>query len=188
MKQTAARVIRVCTVPPVMAALLILVLHTALPDSLPAVHMWVALVFLTVLPCLAYPVCALIPKLRRGGRKTQRTAAVIFSVVGYVAGVAWSLWRGGDIERMMYFTYLFTGIAIAVCDRYFAFKASGHAGGTAGPIVMLAAAVSPWYAALVLLLAAVWWSSLTLGRHTVRQLAVGSMIPAVGLALAWLIF
>ena len=182
MKQTAARVIRVCTVPPVMAALLLLVLR------LPAAHGWMALVFLTVLPCMAYPVCAVIPKLRRGGRKTQRSMAVIFSVAGYAAGLAWSLWRGGSIERMMYFTYLFTGAVIAVCDRCFAFRASGHAGGTAGPIVMMAAAVSPWYAALTLLLAAVWWSSLELGRHTALQLAAGSVIPAVGLALARMIF
>ena len=87
MKQKFAQAVRILTTPPVFSALMCTLLYVLVPGSFASLgHYLLAIVCLSLLPVLAYPVSYLIPALRRGGRKTQRNLALVFSVLGYLIG------------------------------------------------------------------------------------------------------
>lgn len=184
MKEKFAKVIRIITTPPIFAALLCTLLHLLLPESFAsALHYALALCFLTVLPMLAYPVASLVPALRRKGRDGQRNLALVFSVLGYIGGFVMAVGFGGAaVEKVMFGTYLFSGVSLAVCTALH-LKASGHTCGCSGPIALLAIFVSPWFLLGYLLLTPIVWASRRLGRHSTAQLVVGAVIPVVMLLL-----
>ena len=179
MKEKIAKVIRVLTTPPIFAALLCTLLYGLLPGSFASgVHYVLALVFLTALPLLAYPVA-----LRRKGRDGQRNLALVFSVLGYIGGFVMAICFGGAaVERVMFGTYLFSGVSLAVCTLLH-LKASGHTCGCSGPIALLAMFVSPWFLLGYPLLTPIVWASKRLGRHSTSQLVIGAVIPVVMLLL-----
>ena len=90
---------------------------------------------------------------------------------------------GAAVEKVLFGTYLISGITLAVCTLLH-YKASGHACGTSGPVLYLTCLLG-WRAAPgLLLMPAVWWSAQKLGRHTWPQLLWGSAISAAALVLA----
>ncbi len=180
MSKKIAKMIRVLTNAPIFAAVLCTLLYLLLPDGFASGgHYAAALGFLTVLPLLAYPIAALIPALRRKGRDGQRNLALVFSVLGYIGGFAFTMLAGGTTtEKVLFGTYLFSGVALALCTLLH-FKASGHTCGCSGPIAMLAVFVSPWFLFGYPLLTPIIWSSRKLGRHTATQLLAGAIIPIV---------
>lgn len=187
--QQLAKFVRVLTTPPVFAALLSTLLYVLYDGSFASLgHYLSALFFLTGLPLLAYPVAALVPPLRRKGRRAQRNLALVFSLVGYIGGFLVAMLAGGAaVEKVMLGTYLFSGTALAV-TTVFHFKASGHTCGCSGPIAMLSFFVSPWFLLGYFLLTPIFWSSKKLGRHTPAQLVAGCIIPVVGILLCSLCF
>lgn len=185
--QSVAKMIRVLTIPPVMAVIEIAMLRLAKGCFPGASAAWVVF-FLSVLPALSYAVWWAVPALRRRGRKTQRPLAVAFSVAGYLGSAACCLWaKLGAIECVACFTYLLSGLTIAVCSAL-KIKCSGHASGVSGPVMLLSLYVSPWFLLGYLLLAPVFWSSIKLGRHTPRELALGTVTPVVFILLLSLFF
>lgn len=187
--QQLAKLVRVLTTPPVFAALLSTLLYILYDGSFASFgHYLSALFFLTGLPLLAYPVAALVPPLRRKGRRAQRNLALVFSLVGYIGGFLVAMLAGGAaVEKVMLGTYLFSGAALAVTTVCH-FKASGHTCGCSGPIAMLSFFVSPWFLLGYFLLTPIFWSSKKLGRHTPAQLVAGCIIPVVGILLCSLCF
>ena len=82
-KEVAAKVIRVASIPPVCAAVLISLLFFAGDGLIDGpLHYIAALLFLVVLPVAAYPVSVFSKKADR--RSFQRSLAIVFAVVGYV--------------------------------------------------------------------------------------------------------
>ena len=71
--------------------------------------------------------------------------------------------------------------------RFFKIKASGHACGVAGPIFSLIYFLGPWVLLGLLLLAAVYWASLSMKRHDKSELLIGSTVPTYAFLLAFLI-
>lgn len=184
MKQKIAKFIRIITTPPVFAALLCSLLYLLMENSFASSgHYLASLGFLTGLPLLAYPIAAAIPALRRNGRSAQRNLALVFSVLGYVGGFLFAILCGGTpMEKVLFGTYLISGVALAVCTVLH-FKASGHTCGLSGPIAMLSLFVSPWFLFGYPLLTTVVWSSRKLGRHTPMQLFAGSLIPIAAMLI-----
>ena len=122
----SAKTIRILTIPPVMAAIEILVLRFV-KGYFPGVAAIWTIFFLSILPTVSYLVWWFVPALRRRGRKTQRPLAVAFSVLGYVLSVGYCFVRPlGSVERIACCTYLFSGLVIALCAA-FRIKCSGHA-------------------------------------------------------------
>ena len=117
MKQKFAQAVRILTTPPVFSALMCTLLYVLVPGSFASLgHYLLAIVCLSLLPVLAYPVSYLIPALRRGGRKTQRYLALVFSVLGYLIGfLAAVLDDGAAMEKVVFGTYLISGTTLAVC-------------------------------------------------------------------------
>ena len=170
MKQKFAQAVRILTTPPVFSALMCTLLYVLVPGSFASLgHYLLAIVCLSLLPVLAYPVSYLIPALRRGGRKTQRNLALVFSVLGY-------------LEKVVFGTYLISGTTLAVCTLLH-FKASGHTCGCSGPIAALSIFINPWFLVGYVLLTPIIWSSIRLKRHTALQLLAGCVIPVLAMLI-----
>ena len=182
----AAKIVRVITVAPFMAALMLTVIWFARPESyLNFGHYLYALGALTIFPLLSYPVSVIIPPIRKKGRDGQRNLAIVFSVIGYIAGILGSVFFGaGRIELLIFLTYLLSGVSIALSSFVFGVRASGHTCGVSGPIAMMIYVLGLPYVAMYALLGAVVWASLKIKRHTPVQLVLGSIIPVAAMLVS----
>lgn len=179
-----AKLIRILTVPPFMAEMLILVLYFR-KNAFSGFGLPVSLFSLCVLPALSYVLWLTVPALKKDGRASQRRTAVICSVIGYILNTVYILISGaGGSERLAVFTYLFSGVITAILSFVFHIKSSGHACGVSGPAFLLSITVHPAFLLLYLLLIPVIFSSLKLRRHTMSELMLGAVVPvAVQLVL-----
>lgn len=171
-----AKAIRVLTIPPLMVAALLTVLYFAADVFPTAGDYWLALLFLAVVPVLAYPFQKLIPRLNAGGRRVQRNLAFVFSFVGYTGAVLVSIVRGA-VPNLLYISvvYLLSVVILTLINCLSPWHASGHGCSLMGPIVLTCLFVG-WYAipAGALLYAASLWASLYMKRHTLREFLLGS--------------
>ena len=177
-KLRAAKIIRVVTVPPVFAALLTTILYIAMGDAAFAnrFHYAEAVFSLSLLPVVPYALCAVIPALKKRGRKFERTVALIFSVTGYFMGAAFAFFGGGvQVEKVMLLSFIFK------------YRASGHACGVAGPVAMLTAYLGAAFLPAALLLVPIGISSVRLGRHTVLQVIIGSAVSVISFCAMYLL-
>lgn len=178
MADKAAKIIRVTTVPPVMALVLAIILFIGKAFTLASLLRMAACV--AGFPLLAYILCWSIPALRKKGRPFERSVAIAFSVAGYAAGTLFCIFGSGTREELIVFlSYLISGALIAVFSALFHFKASGHAAGVAGPVMMLTVTFGPIYLLGYLFSALVFWSSIRLKRHTLAQLLVGGAFSSI---------
>lgn len=177
---------RKATVPPILAVLLTTLMWLGNRELIGNIsNLFMSYVFLAVMPILAYPVHAVLPFLRKRGRKCQRNLAILFSTIGYIAGSVYSLIVSApNALTIVYLTYLFSGIFIAVFTFAMKFKASGHAAGIAGPVTVLAVFVSPWYIFAYILALPVLWCSVKTKRHSVSEFLVGCLCPIVSMLIA----
>lgn len=183
MSETTARVIRIITLPPIMALFLIILLK----DYFPAGHTLAAIELLCGLPLLSYLYWRAAPEQYAQGRTSQRRLAVTFSVVGYVLGLVYCLICGGSkAELLMYLSYVVCGSMIALSSFVFHVKSSGHAAGVAAPVMILALWVNPLYLLGFLLMIPVSISSQRLGRHTSKELLLGSCYGIAATLILWL--
>lgn len=176
-KEKLAKAVRVLTTPPAFAFVLCTVVYLRLGGAYAAPWRYLtAVLCLTVLPLLSYPIAVFVPALRKKGRETERGLAIAFSVAGYVIGFLIANLGGTGFERVLFDSYLLSGVILAVCTKLH-FKASGHTCGCSGPIAALGMFVAPWFFLGYILLTPVVWSSLKLKRHTAAQCVVGAVIP-----------
>ena len=187
----AAKLIRVLTVPPIMALFLTTALYIAFGSEAFAapIRYFEAVFTLTLLPVIPYGLCALIPSWKKQGRKLERSLGIVFSLVGYIMGTLFALFgRGSRIELILYLTYIMSGALLGVLTFVFRFKASGHTCGAAGPFALLTYLLGPLWLIGYTVMVPIFASSLKLGRHTAAQLlaggvvSVGSLIAAIKLA------
>ncbi len=181
MMEKVFRKIRTITVPPVFAAAFLILLYLTYMDQFGSlVHLLGALFFLSVLPTLAYPLQKYLPKYRDKGRAGQRTLAMLFSFVGYLLGTVTAFaFSAPAMLKLIYVEYLLCGIGMLVLNKVFKIKASGHACGIVGPVIMclyFGLYIPAMIGALLVL--PVYISSVKTGQHTLPQLFGGSTIPA----------
>ncbi len=178
--------IRKITVPPVFATLLLVLLYLVHPTYFGSIwQLWEGILFLAILPILAYPLQKYIPKFKDKGRDGQRTLAMIFSFVGYSAGTVTAfVCRVPKELKLIYLEYLLCGIAILIFNKLFKRKVSGHTCGIVGPVLLLIY-FEQWIAAIAgaLLIVPVYISGVRTKRHTPKQLIGGSIIPLAVLCL-----
>ncbi len=177
---------RILTVAPIIAAATFSILHFVSPEYTGGlVNYLLGLLFITVLPLLAYPLQPVIPKFKDKGREGQRYLAIIMSVFGYIGGIicAFAL-KMPDRMQVLFLTYFVSGILILVFSKVIKFKASGHACGVAGPIAYLVYIYGPIALLGLPLLAVVFWASRGINRHKWGELITGSIIPVAALAVS----
>ena len=175
------KTIRKVTIPPVFAALFLSLVYLTYPAYFGSPMHWIgAVFFLAVLPTLAYPLQKYLPKYKNRGREGQRSLAILFSIAGYLLGTAASFVCSAPAElQFIYVEYLLSGIGMLLLNKGFHIKASGHACGIVGP-VMMCLYFGLYLPALIgaMLILPVYISSVRTGQHTVPQLFGGSTIPA----------
>lgn len=183
------KLIRILTLAPVMALVSLTLLYVYRPAMFGgAPHYAMALLFLTVFPLLAYPLQPFLPKFRGAGRRGQRKLAIIMAVVGYILGLLYALFAHMSRELLLvYLGYLLSGALIALFNKTFAIRASGHACGVAGPIAFLYVFFGPRALWGLVVLALVYWASLKMKRHTLAQLLWGSALPVGAVWLSWML-
>lgn len=187
MKRKFALAIRVLTVPPVMVAALLAVSWAARRDLFSGVgELLLAGLFLIVLPLLAYPLQPLIPRLRAAGRQGQRTFAFVTAFIGYAAAVIYGIVSRVSSGLMVIYAAYFASYLLLLLMNYVGLKASGHACGLVGPMILAVYTLGNfWYVLPCAALGAlVVWSSLTLGRHTPRELILGAAASVAGFGAA----
>ncbi|MDD4389056.1 MAG: hypothetical protein PHV87_07620 [Bacilli bacterium] len=185
-----AKTIRIITVAPIMALILINALFFFKKGSFINVADYCLAIFsLVILPLLAYPVQNKYNIINKEKRTAQRILAIIFSIVGYILGFILSLILKLPVtQKIVYFTYLLSGVLIAFFSFVLKVNASGHMCGLSGPIATMVYAFGPYYIFLFFFLAFVIWSSLKLNRHSLLELILGSMIPIASLIVSIIIF
>lgn len=188
-KQRLAKIIRVATVAPVMALMLLVILYFTRAGFFGnSLNLVLAIVFLVVLPILAYPLQPYIPHFKDKGREGQRSLAMWMSSLGYILGLVSAVFLPvSNYLLVIYLTYLFSGISLLLLNKVFKIRASGHACGVAGPIFSLLYFLGPWVLFGLILLAAVFWASLNMDRHDKSELLIGTTVPTYAFLLAFLI-
>ena len=183
-----AKAIRIITLAPIIAYVLITLIFFLRPGSFDLAQYILAIIFLTVLPLLGYPMQPYLKPFKDKGRDGQRTLAMIMAVIGYILGIIVALATGTKgILLVIYLTYLFSGILLLFVNKVLKVRASGHAGGVSGPLAVIIMVFGPVGLFGLIVLGLMCWASLVLKRHTLAQLIAGSIIPLVALVIAVLI-
>ncbi|MGM9522759.1 MAG: hypothetical protein ACI3VB_09830 [Oscillospiraceae bacterium] len=183
------KLIRIITIAPFMALLLLLAVYFGTPGyGVTKIQLAVSIVFLVILPVLAYPLQPFIPGFKDGGRAAQRKLAIITALVGYVLGLIFAfVFTVPDIFMVIYLTYLISGLAVALFSKLTHIKASGHACGIMGPIAVGLKYLGLWALSGLVLYALAFLSSVRMKRHTVSEFIIGSIIPVAALFVSvWL--
>ena len=187
LKARTAKLLRVLTVPPLMAFMLVTTLYAALgSEAFRTPLRYIEAVFaLALLPVIPYGLCATIPAMRKRGRKLERDLGIVFSLLGYFMGLLFALLGNGTtIEKELYITYMISGALMGLLSFVFRFKASGHACGASGPFAMLACRVGWGWLAGFALLVPIYVSSIRLGRHKLSELFAGAAVSVGALMIA----
>lgn len=186
-----AHAVRIISIPPVMVGILIVLLFTLRDDVFATTaEMVISAMGLTVLPILAYPVSAMIPKIRAKGREGQRSLAMYFSTVGYVAVFIYGLIAGVGTGLMhIYAGYLFSVVIILIGNKVFKVRISGHACSVSGPLVYSGYFLGIWGIVVgVVCWGVILWASLVMKRHTFKEFLLGTLTCLVSFTVGWLIF
>lgn len=187
----AAKIIRVITAPPVMAAWLILALWTGRSVIVrTGAEAALSMVFLSLLPLLAYPLSAVIPSLRQKGREGQRNLAFALSFAGYIGGWVYARFSAGERTLVFIFAvYVFSVIILLVFNKLLRLRASGHACSVSGPILVICFVLRGWwYPVCAAVFALSFWGSIRSGRHTVGEYLLGTLSVLLAIAAAWCIY
>ncbi len=185
-----AKIIRVITVPPVMVGTLIILLSVLRTDVFAGFgQSLLTLLFLAIIPVLAYPISMMLPAIREKGRDGQRNLAFALSAVGYAGGFVYGLAAHVSTPLMIIFgTYFLSVIVLTFMNKVIKVRASGHACSIAGPIGLVCYLLPPVCIVVSLCLyAAIFWASVHMGRHTVREFIWGSLSSPLSLCLVVLI-
>jgi len=184
-KEKMAYLIRIITVAPIMALVLLVTLFLRAPQTFGNPLDFAATIFfLTGLPLLAYPLQPLFKKFKDNGREGQRKLAMVFAVAGYIGGLIFAIATGATKDVLLiYVAYLISGSLVALTNKVLHFRASGHACGVAGPFLLLVYFGQPIGYLGIGVLAITWLASLYMKRHTWLQLLAGNTIPFISLAM-----
>ncbi len=186
-----AHIIRIITVPPVMVAILIVLLATLREDifTRPS-EMAVSLLCLSVLPVLAYPVSVIIPAIKRRGRDGQRSLAIYISAASYLAVFVYGFAAGvGNHVMLVYTGYFMSVVILLLANKVFRVRASGHACSVSGPLVYTAYFLGVWGIVVgVVLWGVILWASLRMKRHTPVEFLLGTLTCLVSFGTALIFF
>ena len=189
-----AKIIRVITTPTALFFIMLFIMFFVKPAFFPsAAELWIPMCFIGIFPLIAYFVSFIIRKIKNPEnddyREIQRKLAFFFSVVGYFFGFVLSLSLNLNCAIIRITAiYFFSVIILSVfnlCRR----KASGHACGISGPMLILCYHIGWLYifpCIIVYILS--FWSSVFLKRHTVTQFILGTLSAVFAFFIAILIF
>lgn len=189
-KERRAKWIRILTTPQISAMILVSILAVRRKAIFHGIWDYgVSVFFLGIFPLLAYPIAHVIPAVRGMGRKGERQLAFVFCLLGYLILNIYGLCVCVDQRlSLLYEMYFFSGLILVSVNVFLHIKASGHACGITGPILLAGSLMGWQWSAIftvVFLLSA--WASLTLERHTMREFILGSACCVAGFVIGMIL-
>ena len=173
------KIVRMITLAPVLAAFSIVMIGLFCQEVFPTVwHLGYTLVYLGVLPLLAYPLQSVTPHFKDRGRDGQRTLAMIYAVAGYIFCLVTNLLTSATSGMwIICLEYLLSGILILIFNKGLHIKLSAHGCGSAGPIFLLLY-FGLYIPAILMSVVTVfaYVASVKAKHHTVPQLIGGSAV------------
>lgn len=93
------------------------------------------------------------------------------------------------LVHILFLSYVISIAALLILNAVFKLRASGHACSTTAPVFLLTWKLHPLFIIpSVLLIAAVYRSSLKLSRHTLPQLLIGSAVSLLACGISLLTY
>ena len=176
------KIVRRITLAPVLAAFSIVMIGLFCPGVFPTVwHFGYTILYLGILPLLAYPMQAVTPHFKDKGRDGQRTLAMIYAVAGYIFCLLTNLFVSATSGMwIICLEYLLSGILILVFNKGLHIKLSAHGCGSAGPIFLLLY-FGLYIPAILMSVVTVfaYVASVKAKHHTVPQLIGGSAVSVL---------
>ncbi|MFA7010730.1 MAG: hypothetical protein WC240_05875, partial [Bacilli bacterium] len=119
MLKKIAKIIRVITIPPVLVIVLLSSLYITQEDFYANTgEFLLSVLFLMVIPILAYPISYLIPSIRAKGRSEQRKLAFICAIVGYFFAFTYSIVVPVSPElRFLFITYFLSILMLTLFNN-----------------------------------------------------------------------
>lgn len=189
--QHLAHIVRVVSIPPLMVAVILVLLWFFRPELFTAQsQLWLSECFLSLFPILAYPLSAVIPSIRQKGRDGQRNLAMYLSAAGYLCAVLYGIFSGcTEGLRIIHLTYLLSVVLLLILNKLLRIRASGHACSVSGPILLLCLYIGVIGAFTgILIWTVIFWASLKIKRHTPKEYLIGSAVPIVAYGISYLIY
>lgn len=181
MKEKTAKIIRIITVPPVEALVMLLLLYgVKRADFGSAGNLLMAILFLAVIPACSYPLAAK-GNTREESRRNQRKMAFIFNFASYLAAMLAGYGTGcSGMLQWILNGYFGAVLILTIINKVFKIKASGHACSCTLPYLFISYYLG-WPAAVicVILYIAEFWASVELKRHTVKEFILGSAVACL---------
>lgn len=189
-KEKVAKFIRIFTIPPALVLLLLLLLYFN-SENIFNNHneLLLSILFLMIIPSIAYLISDAIPKIKKMGRKGQRKLAFILSIIGYTAGLIYGIFADINESLMLiYTTYFLSVIILVLYNTIYKVTASGHACSITGPLILIVYFIG-WIFIIpcLVVFTIVAWSSLVLNRHTTIELIIGGSSAIIAFFLSLLI-
>lgn len=180
--------VRILTLPPIVIGVTLLLMY-ALEGFLTLRELLVCELFLLLIPIAAYPLWEIL-RIGKDRRKGQRSTALVCSAVGYIAGFLWSLLAPCSwLVHILFLSYVISIAGLLLLNVGLGFHASGHACSTTAPALLLTWKLHPLFIIpSVLLIVAVYRSSLKLSRHTLPQLLAGSAVSLLACGISTLFY
>lgn len=187
-----AKIIRILSVPPVVASSLFSILFVKTKNIFADVHDFLVSIFCVgVLPILSYLVHSIVPTLRKAGRNGQRKLAFVFSGIGYVIFYSYSVIKSNCtlFFRQISSAYIVSVFTLVVFNKFLNFKMSGHAASIAAPIIFLVyhLGILPSVPCSILFLL-VLWASVKTRQHTIFQFLSGGICSATSFFISTLVY
>lgn len=183
MKEKTAKIIRIITIPPIEALVMLLILYRLKQEEFGNLgNLLMAVLFLTVIPICSYPIAS-----RKRGkqdmRNNQRNMAFIFNFLSYLAAMLIGYCVG--CTRMLQWIlngYFLAVLILTIVNKVFKIRASGHACSCTFPYLILSYYFGGYVTVICLILyLAEFWASFELKRHTIKEFLGGTIVE-------WIIF
>lgn len=186
--QKIAKLIRIMTVAPLSSMYLLVALLYLEPGTFRSTgEFWLAGVFLALIPALSFPLQKGFTIIKGDAWDAERKLAIIMSLIGYGGGLVYAFSASAaPLLKIIFLTYSLSVLLIFAFSFFTPINASGHMCGLAGPAAAMIYSFGMPFLALVLLLAATWWASRFMQRHTHKELVYGTVIPIICLILSHL--
>ncbi len=191
LKRKSAKIIRIVTVPPVSASVLIALLALSSDGFFRSTsEILISIIFIVIFPILAYPVSYLSGHVCSKKREGQRELAMWLSLIGYSLAVMSGLSGNKSSNLIFIFSvYLVSAALLLLFDKVLKIKASGHACSLAGTVF-----IACYYYSLLagiiggIVFAIVFRASVVSGRHTSGEFVTGALLCAFAFLMSWICF
>lgn len=189
MKIKIAQLIRILSLPAILALLLLVLLVNQRPFIFSGPDFSVSAVWIVVLPLLAYPLSLVGRQRGVGSREEQRSLAFGLTLAGHTGALLYGIVQNVSAElRAIYWTYFLSILLLFLFNKLLHIRASAHSASVAGTLVLaLRFFGAAWILPCAVLAAVVAWASLCLQRHSVQELLLGASCGVISFACSVLI-